>query len=298
MVNLNEKRVIALGFFDSLHKGHVELLKKALKKKSEFNAKLLVFTFGDEFLSTLGREDGEVFLYREREAILKELGVDEVVRFPTDKEFFRLSPLSFLDYVSAYNPVSVVVGEDYKFGYKAEGNVKLLSDYFSKKNIEVFVHPLLFEGGKKIASTTVRNLLFEGKIEEANEFLSKKFFYSGYVKRGRGDGRKVVFPTINLEIEPHKIVVKNGVYYTNTKLGGKEYLSITNVGNHPTFNDKKINVETYVFDYEGNAYDDYVIVEFNSFIRDIRRFDNPHELREQIEKDIEFIKKHVKESNL
>lgn len=284
------KKVLALGFFDSIHIGHRYLLNEAQKEAAKRQDNVLVATFDDNFLSALGRNDEEIFLLNERQRILSSLGFNETLVLPSNEEFLSVSKKEFLDFLFEKNPSAIVVGKDYRFGKKAEGDVLYLGEYCKEKGISVIVVDLLDYGGEKVSSSTIRKLLKEGNVGVASEMLGGRFFYSGIVKSGRKQGRSIGFPTVNVDIPKNKICLRGGVYATKTVVSDKEYDSVTNVGVHPTFNDEYFNVETYVIDEKIDLYDKNVRIKFYEFLRDIVKFEDKFQLAKQIEKDVERAK--------
>lgn len=284
------KKVIALGFFDSIHIGHRLLIERGRGIAEKANAEFALATFGDDFLTALGRKEEEIFLLNERKEILEGLGVKEIIILPTDKNFLSCGKTDFLKYLSSFNPCAFICGKDYRFADKAEGTAQDLKEYFSPEGIETEILDLLCVNGEKVSSRDIRRYLNEGKSEEAAKFLGQRFFYEGTVKPGRKDGQKMGFPTVNIDIAPEKIKIKSGVYVTVTVAEGKRYLSVTNVGTHPTFNDGVFNVETYVIGTPGELYGRKIKVEFCRYIREIQKFNDKNELAERIRRDVEIAK--------
>ena len=275
--------VLALGYFDSLHIGHRKLISSAKKYALERGYTLGVATFDDGFLQAIGRDEKEVYLLKERKELFQEIGVDEIIVFPSDEKFLSLSKSDFCAYLYNLNPKAIFVGADYRFGKGAEGDVKFLSEY---GDAPVFCEDILCLGGEKVSTSVIRKLLIGGKTEQAGTFLENPFFISGTVAEGRKEGRKLNFPTVNITLDDRKIAPKYGVYATKTKVGGNEYLSVTNVGAHPTFDDEIINVESHLIDFSGDLYGKEVKISFYRYLRPIYKFDSVDELKRQITKDI------------
>lgn len=286
-----KNKIIALGFFDSIHLGHRALIEKGKELANITSSEFCVTTFSDDFLKLINKANKEVYLLAERKEILDNLGVNDIYVFDTTPEFFNMSRDSFLEYISAFLPVGIVVGNDYKFGKNAEGTVEDILRYFENKNVPVKVCNLVHMGEKKISTNDIREYLISGEIEKANKLLGGRFFYSGVVTHGKKNGTKMGYPTINVEIPDGKIKIKSGVYSSYTYVGTDRYLSVTNVGGRPTLNDRHFNVETHLIDANQNLYGEKVRIEIISFLRDIKKFDNLNELSLQIEKDVETTKR-------
>lgn len=286
-----KNKIIALGFFDSIHLGHRALIEKGKELANKTSSDFCVTTFSDDFLKLINKANKEVYLLAERKEILNNLGVNNLFVFDTTPEFFNMSKDSFLEYISTFLPTGIVVGNDYKFGKNAEGTVEDILAYFENKNVPVKVCNLVQVGEKKISTNDIREYLTDGEIEKANKLLGERFFYSGIVTHGKKNGTKMGYPTINVEIPDGKIKIKSGVYSSYTYVGTDRYLSVTNVGGRPTLNDKHFNVETHLVDVNQDLYGEKVRIEIISFLRDIKKFDNLKELSLQIEKDVETTKR-------
>ncbi len=275
--------VIALGYFDSIHLGHKKLIDSALSFARERGLTLSVCTFEDGFLSSVGREEKEVFLLRERQIILKNIGVDEIIVFPCDGDFLSQSKESFCKKINELDPAAVFVGADYRFGKNASGDADCLKRLI---DAPVFVVDILFVSGKKVSTTAIRDLISKGEINESNKYLSAPYFISGIVEEGRKAGREMGLPTVNLLPSHNKLLPRFGVYAAKVSIDGKEYAAVVNIGDHPTFNDNKCNVEAHIIDYSGNLYGKFISVMPIAFLREIKKFNDADELKIQICSDI------------
>ena len=275
--------VLALGYFDSLHLGHGKLISAAVKFAAENNASVTVATFEDGFLRLVGRDEKEVFLLRERKPILAKMGVDDVCVFPADKEFLSQSKEQFCRRIRDIGPSAVFVGADYRFGKNAAGDAEYLKNNLG---IPTFAVDIFTVDGKKASTSTVRELIKKGEIEQANILLTVPYFISGNVVEGRRDGRRMNLPTVNITPEEEKLLPREGVYAATVNAEGKEYLAVLNVGGHPTFFDDKINVEAHIINFNGDLYGQNVSVYPHNYLREIKKFNDKEDLKEQIEKDI------------
>lgn len=282
--------VLALGFFDAIHIGHRYLLAKAKALALSLHTKLLVLTFDDNFLSTLGKDSKEIYLFEEKKEILLELGVDFVEKLPSSKEFLQLSKNDYLQFLSlTYQPQAIVAGNDYRFGKNAEGNIHDLMQFFTDTQTSVHICDLLQTNSHKVASTDIRKMLESGEIEAANKLLAQPFFISGVVEHGHNIGSKLNFPTANISFDTNKIIPKLGVYYVKIKIDGKLYKGIANVGNRPTFWENKIKVESFIINFDKQIYGKKITVYLHKYIREIKKFDNLAQLQEQIKKDFTLV---------
>ena len=286
-INKNDNIVIALGYFDSIHKGHKQLLNSAkeLALKHNLTATSLLFT---------GSFKGEknVFTLEERLLKLYLLGIEKVVIQELNNDFMKKSPTTFInELLSFYSIKYIVVGEDFTFGYKGEGNVKLLKEICQKHGVEVKVISLKTdENGNKISSTAIKKHLDCGDILSANTLLGDNYFIKGRVISGKKLGKSLGFPTANIKLSSEKYLLKQGVYYTFTIIDGKLFDAITNVGVQPTFDGEEYIVETYINGFDGDLYSKILTVYFIERIRDIVKFDNIDALKEQLQKDKRWLK--------
>lgn len=268
-----------------MHRGHRAVFDEGKRLASKYGTDLCVLTFGDGIYKALGRPDKEIFLLRERTAMLKSENIDVIV-LPSGKEFLDSSPDEFLDSLTDLNALGFVTGSDYRFGKNASGDVDLLKDRFEGTDVLISVCPLLSENGRKISTTDIRNLLKDGKIPEANSLLGFPYFISGMVVGGFRNGRRIGIPTANVDFEAEKFIPANGVYVTKTTVFNQSFLSVSNVGCHPTFGDTHVNLETHLIDYDKEIYGENIKVEFYEFLRGVKPFSSVEQLKKQIDYDI------------
>ncbi|NLL55964.1 MAG: riboflavin biosynthesis protein RibF [Clostridiales bacterium] len=288
-----KNKVLALGYFDAIHKGHQMLLKKAEKIASERGDELLICTFGDDFYKSLGKESKEVFTLSERKEILSKLGYNNILVLDTSKEFFDKSKELFLHYLVNLNPTAIVVGSDYRFGKNAKGKSCDLQVFFSKLNVKVEALDLLLEKDQKVSTTLIKEHLTSGDIKSVNRLLGFEYFLSGTVIKGRQVGSTLGIPTANIDISHNKLSPKDGVYVSKIEICDKTYLGVTNIGAHPTFNDDNFNVETHIIGFDSDIYCQDVKVKLIKYIRDIIQFNNKQELIDQIHNDMIIAKEEV-----
>lgn len=291
----NDKCVIALGFFDAVHIGHVDVLSSCVDMAKSFNVIPFAFTFlGNPAECFTDKESCLLCNYKERLNKFSSLGIKGVLHAPCEKTFFEIEPIDFLNALrERFSVVGIVCGQDYTFGAKGKGIVALLKTYCFENNISLKIVDEKKVDGEKIGSSLIKRLVSIGEMQKANLLLGYNFSISGVVQKGRGDGHKHVYPTINLPIPLGKVVPKSGVYLSKVLVENKAYTSITNVGTHPTFGDDKFNVETFILDFDADLYDKEVTVEFIEYMRDIVKFDTPNDLKAQITKDIAYARSKI-----
>lgn len=282
-----QNSVIALGFFDAVHVGHQKVLTTCNKLSKKLFAEAVAFTFSDS-LSAVGKGEKLLSTYEERLLKFAELGIQSVLKAPCDDAFFAITANEFLKVLKDnFNAVGIVCGEDFTFGAGGCGNVELLQKFCTEHAIRLDVVPVLTVDGKKIGARDIKRLVTDGKISEANELLGYTYTVSGTVRKGRGDGARLVVPTINIDYPMEKVIPKCGVYVTRTCVDGVNYLGITNVGAHPTFGDDTKNIETYLIDADIDLYGRDVKIGFLGYIRDIIKFSDTEQLKSQIQNDVE-----------
>lgn len=271
---------VTLGKFDGIHRGHQKLLKVILERKAEgCTAVMCTFEAAKEMI--LSRT--------ERIRILEKMGLDALLECPLNEEIRRMRAESFVKeiLVGALDASFVAVGEDFRFGHERKGTPQLLTEMGRKYGFEVAVIPKEMEGRRKISSTYLREELRYGNMEKFRSLMGMGFITDGIVEHGRGLGHKKLLPTVNLIPPKEKLMPPNGVYYTISRVGGREYCGVTNVGYKPTVGEAFLGVETYLFDCAENLYGEFCSVEFCHFARPEQKFHTLEELKTQILRDAE-----------
>lgn len=287
----NSNNYIALGSFDGLHIGHLSLIYKVVEIAKKNNGKSMVFTFKNHPRAFINKENApKLLMGNERKIeILKLHKVDILCLKEFDNEFMKMKPEDFIEsLIRNYNAKAFVVGFNYKFGYKNLGNVELLRNLQKKYGYELYIIEPCIYNDKVVSSTRIRKALKDGDISEANEMLTIPYNLSGEVMHGRKIGRSIGFPTVNLKYNENFILPMMGVYYTNIRVNNNIYKGITSIGKNPTVNGENVTVETYILDFNKDIYGEYIELSFIKKIRDMEKFNNIDELKEQLEKDKSF----------
>lgn len=292
----DNKAVIALGFFDGVHRGHAELIKTAKRRAEQIGALPAVLSFDASPESVVtGRSVPLIGSARTRAEIIRRLfGVETVIIYHFDKSTMTMHWKEFINsLVAEYSAAHIVIGHDFRCGYKGEGTPEKISSYCAEIGIGCDVVPKFTLEGITVSSTYIRELISKGEIERANYFLGHFYIFAGTVEDGRKVGRHLGTPTINLEgDDPNLVLPARGVYATKAIFDNQERPSVTNIGIRPTFGDSgNVTVETYIIDYNGDLYGKYVRLEFYKYLRPEKKFGSSAELSAQIAADIETAKK-------
>lgn len=271
---------LLLGNFDGVHKGHQALISAALEK-GEGAVLLLNPPFYKD------KTEGVLTTLEDKIRLFQNYGIKTIYVLKTDEEFFSLSKEDFVRKIlKKMEPSLLVVGEDYSFGSQGKGKVCDLKRFYSTLSI-----PLSEINGQKIGTRLIKSLLLSGCLQEATNLLGRPYEIKGMVKRGFQNGRKISFPTANLEQLPY-FLPKKGVYCGLSYLRGICYKAIINVGDAPTVGKLKENiVEVYLDGFEGDCYGETLYVDFMSFIREETHFASLEDLKNQLQKDLEEMRK-------
>lgn len=283
--------VIALGYFDSVHKGHRAVIGTAKSLAEEYGCLTAVFSFKKSPKKVLGISNKTVYSTVERKSILKDFGVDEVFYAPVTKKFLSLTADEFLKFLNdKYNVKAYVCGNDYTFGHKGAGNVQALKSFANNHGQKVVVCEDVLLYGKKISTTRIKNLLASGDIRTANALLGRNYTITGKVFQDRKVGQKIGFPTVNIKIDVDKSCLKDGVYAGGVSVKGKSYRALINYGARPTFSLVEKLIEAHIVDFSGCLYGENLTIRFDEYMRDIVKFNDAYELTDRLNKDLQEIR--------
>ncbi len=288
--------IILIGNFDGLHLGHQKLFQLAKLYKKKYNLKIGVVNFDPMPKMFFNKKLKNFRLSNTDQKIklLSDLKVDFIITKKFDKKFSKTKALNFISQIlnKKLSSKFVFVSNNFRFGNKREGNVKLLTKYEQLFNYKVVKPEPLVKSKKIVSSSLIRNLLEKGLLDKANNLLKRNWAIQGVVKKGRQVGKKIGFPTCNIDIDDY-VLAKPGVYAVRVlrKNSDKYLKGIANLGYRPTFNQKKILLEVHLFNFSGNLYNILLSVEFLKFIRKEKKFNNINQLRAQINKDLNIAKK-------
>ncbi|CAN7425816.1 bifunctional riboflavin kinase/FAD synthetase [Rossellomorea sp. LjRoot5] len=285
--------VLALGYFDGVHKGHQRVIREAVEKAKEQDVSSAVMTFDPHPSVVLGHKHKHIHYItplEDKKEIIKELGVDYlfIVRFTS--EFASLTPQDFVDqYIIGLNVRHVVAGYDYSYGRLGKGTMETLPfhsrDMFASTTVSKLTDADL---DLKVSSSLIRENLREGDVSRVNKLLGRPFKMKGTVIHGDKRGRKIGFPTANIELSDDYLTPKVGVYAVRMKIHDKWFDGVCNIGYKPTFknpDDYSLTIEVHLFDFHTSIYGEEVYIEWYDRIRDEQKFSGIEELISQIQKD-------------
>ena len=272
----NNKINLCLGFFDGLHLGHLELINTALKAGE---TAVMTFDVLPNFNSKNNINSDILTSLDDKKNLLEDIGVKYLYILKMSKELLNLSKNQFIEKIlKKINPQSIFVGEDYRFGYEAKGTPDYLKKYF-----DVHIVPLKQKNNRKISSRYIKELINEGKMDEIPNYLGRNYSINGKVIRGFANGRKIDFPTANIELNSPYVIPKIGVYMGCAIFLSMTYKAIISISNHPTIQElNKPIIEVHLINYNGDLYGQNIKVEFVSFMRNIQKFESLDELKNQL----------------
>ena len=277
--DIHKKSIILIGNFDGLHLGHQKLFRLAKKYKKKFSLKIGVMTFEPMPKMYFNKEIKNFRISNQKQKIniLNKFNVDFVIKKKFDKKFSKIKSIDFIKIILSkkLNARFIFVSNNFRFGNKREGDVKQLIRYEKKSNFKIIKPKPLLIKKKIVSSSLIRNYLQKGKLNEANKFLDRKWSIKGKVQKGKQLGKKIGFPTANIDIKDY-VLACPGVYAVRVKMikTSKIFKGIANLGYRPTFNEKKILLEVHLFNFSGNLYNKDLTVEFLKFIRKEKKFKN------------------------
>jgi riboflavin kinase/FMN adenylyltransferase len=290
-----EASVSTVGNFDGVHLAHQHLFGQVRDRARRMGVQGVAITFEPHPIKLLAPDRAPKTLTTLSRKIqwMGKLGIDVVVVLPFTRELAHLSPAEFVGQVlrGHLRSVVVIVGPNFRFGYRQAGDVKTLTELGRESGFEVEVVSYIEVRGQRVSSTRIRELLAAGKVHTAGRLLGRPFSNSGLIVPGRGVGKKQTVPTLNLAPAEEQLPA-NGVYVTRTRLQNAVYESVTNLGFRPTFDGQDLSVETYLLSFQGEVKDQQEVeIEYLHRLRDEIKFQNPEMLKIQIQDDVRRARK-------
>ena len=294
--NKHKDSIILIGNFDGLHLGHQKLFRLAQLYKKKYKLKIGVINFNPmpKMFFNKKLKNFRLSNIDQKIKLLSKLKVDFVITKKFDKNFSRIKSINFIKKIlyKKLDSKFIFVSNNFRFGNKREGDVSLLIKNEKNFNYKVIKPNPLIKSRTIVSSSLIRNLLENGFLEKANKLLNRNWTIEGTVKKGRQVGKKIGFPTCNIDINDY-VLAKPGVYAVKVlrKNNAKYLRGIANLGYRPTFNQKKILLEVHLFNFSGNLYNKLLSVEFLKFIRKEKKFKNINQLKARIKTDLKIAKK-------
>jgi riboflavin kinase/FMN adenylyltransferase len=283
--------VVTIGNFDGVHKGHQALFTKLKDRAKELKGTSLVITFEPHPIKVMSPEKLKpliTVLEQKKELVISQ-GIDLLLLIKFTMKFSGIAARDFVKdiLVDKIRIKEIIVGYDYAFGHNREGDIQLLRDMGKEFDFTVTEVEPVYAGKTLVSSTSIRNLILEGKISEANRLLGRDYQLMGEVVEGRRIGKPLLgYSTANLKL-PEGLIPREGVYIVTVELDGRLYQGLTNIGYNPTFKNKVLSIETHILDFSADIVSQNIKVNFLARLRDEIRFGTAEELSQQITRDIE-----------
>ena len=282
--------VVTIGNFDGVHWAHQAIFKKVIERAKDLNGTSVVITFEPHPIKVMSPDKARplITLLEQKGELVINQGIDIFLLIKFTREFAAIPARDFVKdiLVGKLGIKEIVVGYDYAFGYRREGNIKLLKEMGQQFNFEVHQVGTVYVGNSLVSSTSIRNLIMDGRVSEAKRLLGRNYQIRGEVIRGRDRGGPLLgYPTANLRLVD-ELIPKEGVYIVTVDLDGKIYQGLTNIGYNPTFKDKTLSVEAHIFDLSADILKKKIKINFISHLRDEITFASVKELSKQISRDI------------
>ena len=288
-----EQSVLTIGTFDGIHIGHNKILKKLVEESEKNKLSSLIMTFfpHPRMILQKSNEINMIDTIDEKIHLLEKMGIDNLIIHPFDDNFSKIRAKEFVEdiLVKKLKIKQIIVGYDHRFGKDREASVEDLKKFGLDYMFHVNEIPAQEIDSITISSTKIREAILTGEIQKCNELLGRNFMLTGKVVYGEGLGKKMNFPTANIEIkENYKIIPKNGVYLIKTFMNSNIYFGMMNIGVRPTIGGKNKSLEIHFFNFKDDIYNKTISIEIMSKIRDEEKFSSIDKLKIQLKKDEEF----------
>jgi len=287
-----------IGNFDGVHLGHQKLIKTLLECSQSKNLDSLIFTFDPHPSKVLFPNNGVKLIMTQdkKRKIIESYGIDHFVLAPFTQEFSKMDYKDFVHkiLIEKCRAKVVVIGFNYKFGYKGLGTAESLKQLCSEAGIDTIIIPPVTHKGNIVSSTFIRSLLEKGDVRNAAKYIGRYFTVEGRVEQGKHLGKSLGFPTANIYPDTDLVLPAKGVYAVLVTFNNKIYKGVANLGTKPTFNGNDIVLEIHLFDFSGNLYGQKLEVSFIQNLRSEIKFDKPEDLVKQVQRDLHNAKEILK----
>ena len=289
---MKENVIYALGFFDGVHLGHQALLTacRHLAFGKGCAAGVVTFANHPDTLVT-ARTPLLINTVEERQRMLLGFGIRHITVLPFDEKLMNMPWTLFLEDLIEKGAAGFVCGDDFRFGFRGEGNARLLADFCRERELPWAVVPAQTLDGVRVSSTHIRQLLETGEMAKAVRFLGHPHEITGTVVSGRRLGRTIGIPTANIRLSEGVVCPKHGVYACKAVVDGREHSAVTNIGNRPTVGGHHVTVEAWLLDFEGDLYGKELRLLFHAFLRPEEKFDSLAQLQAEIQKNAQQVRK-------
>ena len=285
--------VITIGNFDGVHIGHQRLLLEVVETADRIGGKSVAMTFDPHPMRVLNPEGHPalITLFEQKSELIRTAGIDVLLAIPFTRQFAGIPAREFVEdlLVSRIGMKAIIVGKDYAFGKDREGGIDLLKEWGEELDYDVRVVDWIQgpqNGGHRISSTKIRQLIMDGEMDRANKLLGRHYQVRGEVAHGRNRGGRLLgFPTANITLQD-ELCPKTGVYAITVELDGASHQGVANIGYSPTFDDHLFTVEVHLLDFDRDIYGKKIRVNFISRLREEIRFSGLDQLSEQIKLDV------------
>jgi len=288
--------VITIGNFDGVHKGHQSLFQQVIEKARQLHGTSIAITFDPHPLKALGFSGPPMITRRDQKVeLIEKCGLDVLLCIPFDKVFASITAHDFIEkiLVNKIGMKAIIIGADYLFGKDRQGNIELLKEEEGRLGFETIVSPWINNTGsdlERISSTRIREIVMEGKVDQAMKYLGRHYQIRGKVIKGRKRGGSMLgFPTANIKLHD-ELCPEHGVYAVTVETTKGNFRGVANIGFSPTFGDQMFTIEVHILDFNHDIYDTRIRVNMVKKLRDEKKFSSIQELSEQIKKDIKIAK--------
>ncbi len=281
---------LAIGFFDGMHRGHVEIVRAARRlRKPGWRCGILTFANHPASFLRPGTEPAMLTTNDERIDLFAKAGIEECFFVQFDERISTLSPQAFLDrLIDSLGVRGIAVGATFRFGHKRAGDTAMMAEYLSQRDVALTPVENVTDGGERISSTRIRTLVAGGNLDLADHLLGHSYELRGTIELGAGRGHDLGFPTANLRV-PEKLLPRDGVYSAVARYDGRDYAALVSIGNNPQFNGSVKTIEAWLRDFQSTIYGHQLVLRDLRYVREQRVFASVDELVTQMQTDLRAV---------